>query len=886
MILDDDVEGMAVSQNSSLIATSAGTVEAWRSTDIVLAMPNFVDPAAAREARPIILSDDAQDGSASSTGVVMQQLDVEEVFEKKRFQTRADICARVRVLQRNTEAELQRLSPHFGPLYLTPIATGKMQATEVTAAEVAHTLLRKMGVSEENLAKEASSPGTLLAAHRLLMSHPQYFIPDEMSHMMTNTFTIRASAEREAIQQVEAWIQNALLDDTGEQAASLVIAGFCNRAKEAMALREAATPSDNWSGFEPKVVGSSPFPPSRWTREDRMILTFVRASASIRRRVGKDIFKPLVMHIVKRCGLAPLPPLQPHERVASFSDDITADSLQHRMALDLLERLGFMTEWEDPSNLQLDRELFRDSEENDKPPKREMIRLDEHIRQEFTNTVYVIDDAFAHELDDGIAVESTTNPDQYWVHVHIADPTIAVHPGDEIARIAERRGSSIYRAHMSLSMLPPAFVAPLGLQDSNQGPSNTMRFSAKVNVKTGAATDIDIGLSVLTDVRKLTYDEATEHIRSAASGKEQKSQAIVDLGRLRDISHALAQRRFRVGGACLSNQLQLEPRVLPLPLPSSPMWALPERAAETPIFQGFPRIHTRQAHFDNSDVSFTDSRAIVSEYMLLAGRIAGKWTSDRGLPGLFRGQGRPTEDAVERMRSNCSADGVLNREELLSSQVNLPASTMQITPIEHFMLGINTRESLAAASSGLDGDLLSSGGYIRSTSPLRRFPDMLMQWQVKSSLRGENKPPYGADDLMAMIPRMLRMDAWSKSTQRTSTRYWTTVKLHRALLYRQKVASGAAQRTDEQDAEHAQAFEFLDRPLDALINIAELRIGDANLEERARVQIEDLDTPALCVWDSKGGVNRPEMGRRLRVRICSVQIAGIDTHILVEPIVA
>jgi len=72
--------------------------------------------------------------------------------------------------------------------------------------------------------------------------------------------------------------------------------------------------------------------------------------------------------------------------------------------------------------------------------------------------VYCIDDIDASEIDDGVSIEPADSADEFWIHVHVADPASMIEPRSIIAKKAKSVTTSVYLPDRTISMLPGDIV--------------------------------------------------------------------------------------------------------------------------------------------------------------------------------------------------------------------------------------------------------------------------------------------------------------------------------------------------------------------------------------------------------------------------------------------
>ncbi|MCO5554315.1 hypothetical protein L7F22_007844 [Adiantum nelumboides] len=292
-----------------------------------------------------------------------------------------------------------------------------------------------------------------------------------------------------------------------------------------------------------------------------------------------------------------------------------------------------------------------------------------------------------------------------------------------------------------------------------------------MKLSTAEVLDVNVGLAWLKDVRVTSYDAVDQLLGSQAQDDEVRR-----LNQVFDIACKLEQRRKIVGGAFVAPYLRASAHISPdlSPLGDSP---LQDNDGLYSISRGYPEIDIIKPSLVEAGIgpSQTKSRGMVAELMILAGRIASVYASANDLPLYFRTQAKPSaaEDLakLERMKDD---EGIVGYRDLLASGVRISAASASDMPGEHFSMGIGTLAELEHPSD----DMLKGSGYVRATSPLRRYPDLVAHWQIKAALAG-TKLPFDRETIRADIPRIVRMDAWHRALERSSQRFWMTVKLAR-----------------------------------------------------------------------------------------------------------
>ena len=424
----------------------------------------------------------------------------------------------------------------------------------------------------------------------------------------------------------------------------------------------------------------------------------------------------------------------------------------------------------------------------------------DHLRREFgpEHTVYVIDSATAHELDDGLSIEPVLDTEgnvvDHWLHVHIADPTADIAPNDPLAYLSQIRGSSVYLPGIHHPMMPDILSDKIfNLQNG----CKALTFSVRV-AQDGEISDWKVTPSVLRNVKICTYDMANTALDSSyvlnadnsrlspwsvkfiESLKKPKnlhaSFSERDVGNLRAIQRIVERHvRYRCkNGALLQDSPSVSLNVTPYP--SSFM----QRPISTPFYaskETRPVVHLGETYSNTLSIS----QIVVSESMILAGRVAAKFCSERGLLVPYRGQPSIFESAdeneypyallpfkslretdksslksmFEMVQASKNENGVIPTFDMIPLFQYFQPAMMDLRPISHFAMGLPGVSPMDRSEFKTGGSKMV--GYVKATSPLRRYSDMLVHWQIKAAL-SESKPVFGEMDLRRLIPYLKEVD--------------------------------------------------------------------------------------------------------------------------------
>ncbi|KAG9245989.1 hypothetical protein BJ878DRAFT_540734 [Calycina marina] len=415
--------------------------------------------------------------------------------------------------------------------------------------------------------------------------------------------------------------------------------------------------------------------------------------------------------------------------------------------------------------------------------------------------VYCIDDPDAHEIDDGISIESAEASGEYWVHVHVADPAAHIKMGSGALEYAERAISTTYMPDRVMPMLSFEKAGPL-LSLAPDKPCLT--FSAKMNlngdilhyeITSGTIRNvvfitpkevrkvIDEELPSTSDVVRCVGPEIPPHLasRHMAIAEELSDSNKTDFQLLKQISIAREtnlQNRGGLGGITpqsLSSSLKVSFRGADfVPKVESTM------AIHSRNFPGDPSIRLVTPESDVGASHEIDKTInIVQTMMLVAGEVSARWCSDRGIPVPFRVTPRnpdkmsPFEYYQKHVQHKRNADGVIDTPTLQTYMQYLGPVQPSTTPGPHANIGV---------------DMMA-----RCTSPLRRFTDLLLHYQVEAALKEEHRTgksligntiddflPFSKARVEALLPRIDTRERLISYAQRQSHKHWICQFLFRA----------------------------------------------------------------------------------------------------------
>ncbi|RMF07023.1 MAG: VacB/RNase II family 3'-5' exoribonuclease, partial [Candidatus Neomarinimicrobiota bacterium] len=346
----------------------------------------------------------------------------------------------------------------------------------------------------------------------------------------------------------------------------------------------------------------------------------------------------------------------------------------------------------------------------------ELARLtDQFIQQEGNRRtdlrdrrLLTIDPVGAQDHDDGISIRKLSNG--WEVGVHIADVSAFVPLHSALDKEAFHRGTSVYLGDTVIPMLPEklsAHLCSLAEGQDRLALSVLMEFDRKYRLQ-----DWKVLPSLVRSHGFLSYQEAQKILDG-----EQKSPFRNDL----DVLWKLARTLFRERSEWGSIDFDIpEPRI---------------ELAES----GIPHTISHRERLN--------SHRIVEECMLLANRLIAErfGGKDGEFPFLYRIHEKPDEERMADFSRLLARLGVVpDRPELLTTPASVRDVLLKVEDsphrnlIESLALRSMAKARYGTVAAGHFG--LAFTHYTHFTSPIRRYPDLVVHRLVKAGIREETYP--------------------------------------------------------------------------------------------------------------------------------------------------
>lgn len=354
------------------------------------------------------------------------------------------------------------------------------------------------------------------------------------------------------------------------------------------------------------------------------------------------------------------------------------------------------------------KEALVEADEVNKPVDEEQIKGRKDFRGDL---IITIDGEDARDFDDAISLKM--NKDNFVLSVHIADVSSYVKEGGSLDKEAYRRGTSVYFPDYVLPMLPKVLsngICSLNPNEDRLSMSVIMEFD-----KNGNIVNYNICEGVIRSLYRMTYTEVTKIFDGDSQLKQKYAKVVPMLEKMAVLAKLLLKRRDDAG------QIDFD---------------LPEAQINMDEEGKIVEIIKKPRNL---------SDRLIEQFMVITNEVIAKHCSSMNLPFVYRVHEEPTPERVKAFRTFISSFGL---KLTAGSEGAKPKDfqklllqikgTAQSQPISKIMLRSMQKARYSPENLGHFG--LALKNYCHFTSPIRRYPDLVIHRIIKYMLKGQLSP--------------------------------------------------------------------------------------------------------------------------------------------------
>lgn len=342
-------------------------------------------------------------------------------------------------------------------------------------------------------------------------------------------------------------------------------------------------------------------------------------------------------------------------------------------------------------------------------------------------TIITIDGADSKDFDDAVSVEKLENGN-YLLGVHIADVSHYVKEGSALDREAMQRGNSIYLIDQVIPMLPVELSN--GICSLNPNVDRlTLTCEMEVNGQ-GSVVRHSIYESVIRSAQRMVYGDVSDMLEDERgempheSGKAKQEKAV--------------ELRERYAGI-YSDLLLMDELAAVLGKAREERGSLDfdfDEAYITLNEDGIPvSVETAERRVANR---------IIEEFMLLANETVAEHFYWLDAPFIYRIHEKPSPDKIEELQRFLRNFGISlagNADHIHPKALSAVLAAAAGKPEEHVVNTVTLR-SMKKAFYGTEcqGHFgLGVSYYCHFTSPIRRYPDLMIHRIIKEYMKNERE---------------------------------------------------------------------------------------------------------------------------------------------------
>jgi len=318
-----------------------------------------------------------------------------------------------------------------------------------------------------------------------------------------------------------------------------------------------------------------------------------------------------------------------------------------------------------------------------------------------------IDGADALDLDDAVCLE--TKGESLILSVSIADVSHYVKEGTNIDKEAKKRSTSVYLLNKVLPMLPKELSNGICSLNPHE---DRLTLTCEMEIKDGVVVNHKLYESVINSKYRMTYSDVNKILNGDKQLQTEYAEIVSMLYNMNRLAKQLTERRKARGAINFETN---EPKII-----------VDDLGRPTDILS-----RDRQ-----------DSEKLIEEFMLLANETVAEHFHWLGYPFIYRVHEEPNQEKLTSLIKLAGMLGLKIRrsksihpsalQELLESVEDLPSARI----INTLMVRSMAKARYDINSLGHYG--LATNFYTHFTSPIRRYPDLIVHRLIKELVINNN----------------------------------------------------------------------------------------------------------------------------------------------------
>lgn len=323
-------------------------------------------------------------------------------------------------------------------------------------------------------------------------------------------------------------------------------------------------------------------------------------------------------------------------------------------------------------------------------------------------TVFTIDGDDAKDLDDAVSI-CKNDDGTFNLKVHIADVSYYVKPGDDIDKEAFARGTSVYLPEMVFPMLPRQLSN--GICSLYEHVDRlTLTCDMTIDCK-GKVVASDVYQSVINSRHRMTYSDVQAIFDGDRGVSTRYADVVEDLFKMKKLVEILQSKRNQRGNIDFATK--------------EVTFVYDEDGGVVDVVP--------------ADNSF--SHQLIEEFMIVANETVAEYAEACCYPFVYRVHDKPDEEKITVLVDLMKGLGInVKRSQQIHNSVLQDAleqakSTPYFNLINDVMLRTMQKAKYSDVNTGHFG--LASKSYCHFTSPIRRYPDLVVHRILNTAIKGK-----------------------------------------------------------------------------------------------------------------------------------------------------
>lgn len=324
--------------------------------------------------------------------------------------------------------------------------------------------------------------------------------------------------------------------------------------------------------------------------------------------------------------------------------------------------------------------------------------------------VFTIDGADSKDFDDAVSIEILKNGN-YLLGVHIADVSHYVENGGFLDKEALKRGTSVYLLDQVIPMLPKALSNDICSLNPNE---DRLTLSVDMEItQRGVIVNHEIYESIINSCERLIYDDISDLLENDDKDMSVRYKDIKnELLMMNDLAIALRKRRYERG------------------------------SLDFDLDESYIKLDKRGVPISVDIAQRRTANKLIEEFMLIANETVAEHFYWMEIPFVYRVHEKQDNEKIDKLKVFLQSFGIIlkgNSDSIHPKAISNILEQVKGKSNENVVSSVTLRSMQKAFySTSCEGHFgLALKYYCHFTSPIRRYPDLMIHRIIKWVISNE-----------------------------------------------------------------------------------------------------------------------------------------------------